>query len=654
MAITTEDLYREILGRESDPEGLANWNAKFGAEISPQERTEFIRAAQPEAEQRGINLPDVDPLQNLYRNVLGREASAEEINSWGFGDEIDAGELDRFLGPARNEVVETRPTTGAVGKMAQQILDQNTSSKWGGEGYGSAQKNAYDMAALLAGQGFTDINQFGKISVPTDAAVTPVRGQKSMYDPELGNYMAEVITGYKDASGKDVDPSLVRTEYDDAGNFSYIAPVDSKEVFGNKATNQPISSYYDKAKGDVWGGTFAGEGSTAYGVQFAPDGSPIFYSKYGGSSNDLANLMESMGPVGQIALAVATGGLSIPQQIAAQMAMQVLSGGDLKDAVKGAALSFAASKIPGLGAVKEGASYLSGIDPSGTLSRAFTGAVTSGGGALLSGKDIGDAMLAGATSGGVSGAVNALTGSIEGFSRLNPAQQRMVSNAVTDVISGKPLDQAVINTAISFAKNEINSLKAPNSFDFEEGYFEPGGEGYFAPPTYAPDTRGYFDEISGRFIPDEGGALNFGDLTNETSGTNIGSMDGYKYNQNTGNWTMPDGTEIDTSYMQNSRTPLTGRQVLDNAGAVSPTEKQPAPVKPGATAKPGATGSGADLNALMSLLGGGQAAPMVVSSGQDNSADIELMQDIFGTDLSAPPAGDIDTQTRELARLMRS
>jgi hypothetical protein len=56
----------------------------------------------------------------------------------------------------------------------------------------------------------------------------------------------------------------------------------------------------------------------------------------------------------------------------------------------------------------------------------------------------------------------------------------------------------------------------------------------------------------------------------------------------------------------------------------------------------------------MALLGGGQQAPTVVSSGQDNAADIELMQNIFGNDLSAPPAGNIDTQTRELARLLRS
>ena len=74
-----------------------------------------------------------------------------------------------------------------------------------------------------------------------------------------------------------------------------------------------------------------------------------------------------------------------------------------------------------------------------------------------------------------------------------------------------------------------------------------------------------------------------------------------------------------------------------------------------ATQKPGTAGSGIDINQLMSLLGGGQqAAPTIVSSGQDNSADVQLMEDIFGTTMSAPPAGDTATRARELARLLRS
>jgi hypothetical protein len=196
----------------------------------------------------------------------------------------------------------------------------------------------------------------------------------------------------------------------------------------------------------------------------------------------------------------------------------------------------------------------------------------------------------------------------------------------------------------------------PKSSDMIEGYFAPGGEGYIAPPTYAPDTKGYFDEITGHFMPDEGGALSFGDLTNETSGTNIGSMDDYQYNPDTGNWTLPDGTVIDTSYMQNSKTPLTGQQIMNNAGAGAPKTPGAAAKPPAGVAKvPTKPGQGIDINQLASLLGGGQqAAPTIVSSGQENAADVQLMEDIFGTTMSAPPAGDTATRARELARLLRS
>jgi hypothetical protein len=134
-------------------------------------------------------------------------------------------------------------------------------------------------------------------------------------------------------------------------------------------------------------------------------------------------------------------------------------------------------------------------------------------------------------------------------------------------------------------------------------------------------------------------------------------MDDYQYNPDTGNWTLPDGTVIDTSYMQNSKTPLTGQQIMNSAGAGAPkTPGKPAtPAAPGTAAKPGTSGSGIDINQLASLLGGGQqAAPTIVSSGQDNSADVQLMEDIFGTTMSAPPAGDTATRARELARLLRS
>ena len=173
--------------------------------------------------------------------------------------------------------------------------------------------------------------------------------------------------------------------------------------------------------------------------------------------------MQDLGPLGQIAIAVATGGLSIPQQIAANMAIQVLSGGDLDDAIKGAALSFAGSQIPSMDFMKDGASYIQTLglptDVANTLTRSFQNAAVSGGTALLSGKDVGDAMIQGAVTGGTSGAVNALMGNIDGFQDLTPAQKSMAINAVSGVISGKPLDQIVIDTAIAAANAEVAKAK---------------------------------------------------------------------------------------------------------------------------------------------------------------------------------------------------
>jgi hypothetical protein len=58
MAMTVEDLYREILGREPDPEGLAFWKAGFGDEVSPEERASFEQAAAPELASKTPTTPE--------------------------------------------------------------------------------------------------------------------------------------------------------------------------------------------------------------------------------------------------------------------------------------------------------------------------------------------------------------------------------------------------------------------------------------------------------------------------------------------------------------------------------------------------------------------------------------------------------------------
>ena len=387
-------------------------------------------------------------------------------------------------------------TTAAADKIKQQILGQGITSKWSGEGFGSAEANAADMAKIMAGIGITDIKQFGKVPILEQAVVKQgYNGQPAQQD-EDGNYFIVQPSGEYDSEGNqistrvNVDPSKLEKTYgfyenvigseDSATTFVAVDPskvitkdgvpmVQTGTTFGNKETGQAVpNTYSERQQGNFFGGTFAGKGNTGYGVQFDAQGNPIFYTQ-GASSNDLANIMKDLGPIGQIGLAIATGGLSIPQQIAANMAIQVLSGKDIGDAIKSAAISFAGSQIPGMDFMSDGASFIKDLGLSeavtNTLTKSFQNAAVSAGTALLSGQDVGQAMLRGAATGGVNGAVNSLLGNIEGFGNLTGAQKAMVTNAVTGVISGKPLDQIVINTAINAANSAIAEAKNASTED---------------------------------------------------------------------------------------------------------------------------------------------------------------------------------------------
>ena len=323
-----------------------------------------------------------------------------------------------------------------IDALTKQILGQGLTGKWSGQGRGSAEANARDMAKIMAGIGITDIKQFGPVT------------------REVESYMGT----------------------DDSGNPIY--QTQTEKTFGNKLTGQAVpNTYSERQKGDFFGGTFEGKGNTGYGVKFDDQGNPLFYTQ-GASSNDLANLMQDLGPIAQIGLAIATGGLSIPQQIAANMALQVLSGQDMGDAIKNAAVSLAVAQIPGTDFMKEANKYIGGLDlPAGvtnTLNSSFQNAAMSGARALLTGQDVSDAMLRGAAAGGTSGAVSALMQQIPDFDKLTPTQQRMASNAVVGVISGKPLDQIAINAAIAAANAEIAEQKkyAPLS-DEDLSYLSP-------------------------------------------------------------------------------------------------------------------------------------------------------------------------------------
>jgi hypothetical protein len=223
------------------------------------------------------------------------------------------------------------PAQSAQDRLVQQILAGGTTG-WSGQGYGSAQANAADMAKILAGIGITDINQFGKI--PQYETQAQYKGQPVNVDEDGNTYiMAQGAGGVDDYGnpmpGKQVvDPKQVEQ-----------VQVKTGEQFGNKLTGQVVpNTYSERQTGDFFGGTFAGAGNTGYGVKFDAQGNPQFYTK-GASSSDIGNL----GQLATVALSVAFPEFA-PLISGASTALQ---GGTLKDVIKSAALGYAGQQVMG-------------------------------------------------------------------------------------------------------------------------------------------------------------------------------------------------------------------------------------------------------------------------------------------------------------------
>ena len=93
------DLYRNVLGREPDAEGLEYWSRQFGSSVSPEERALFQQSAQTELDSR---------TQDLYTEFMGsgRVAEKEGLDYWRerFGNEIDASEREEFRQAASAEL----------------------------------------------------------------------------------------------------------------------------------------------------------------------------------------------------------------------------------------------------------------------------------------------------------------------------------------------------------------------------------------------------------------------------------------------------------------------------------------------------------------------------------------------------------------------
>ena len=249
------------------------------------------------------------------------------------------------------EAVGTNPNI-AQQYLTQQILATSDPTQWSGQGYGSAQANAADMAKIIANTGASDISQFGQIQVPV----------------------------------KDED-----------GNVSY------QTTYGNKTTNQPVANTYsERQTGNAFGGTFAGSGNTGYRVNFDAQGNPQFYTTGASSSN-----LKDYAPL------LAIGGLALGMPYLSEMAgLGGTSLGSLGSltAAEAAGLGLTSAEAAGLGlsaadfAAAGGA--ISGMGTGTGLTAAGAGGLGGASGVSSLGGSLGSGLTA-AGAGGLGGATGA-------------------------------------------------------------------------------------------------------------------------------------------------------------------------------------------------------------------------------------------------------
>ena len=235
---------------------------------------------------------------------------------------------------ATTNAVDTEPKILSTPSLAEQILASSDPTKWTGEGFGSAQANAADMAKILGAAGITNINQLGVKTV--------------------------TVPGTAYWSGSD--------------NGDYVTTPDTtQQVYYNKDTGQAITPGYDRAGGNIFSGTFAGAGSTGYGVQYDAQGNPHFYTQYGGSTSDAGTIAPILG--------IAAAAFGVPALIGGALAPA--AGAATQAALGGAVLGGGISGVAGgnvlQGALLGGAGGYLGSQLSGTQMPTDIGAGGGGG-----------------------------------------------------------------------------------------------------------------------------------------------------------------------------------------------------------------------------------------------------------------------------------
>lgn len=393
-------------------------------------------------------------------------------------------------------------------------------------------------------------------------------------------------------------------------------PASSQQVYVNKDTGEEIKPDYDRARGNIFGGTFAGEGNTGYGVQFDAKGNPVFFTNQQSSSNlgDIAPLLTIASFIPGVA----------PFAMAANAAIAA-SQGDYLGAIAGAA------GLGGFSDIATAARIGSAIDKGDYLN------------AVLGGMDLAGVNVGGVDLGGMS---------VNDMGKMVNLAQAVKSGDPTAILRATmgakgTFEKFGVGSSAPGATDEYTPTKdfgvnADYSlFNSTGGTGETGLKAPTTPDVFNPDGSINY-ELFGQMPKNTGEGLHMPETPN------LGSMGGGQ-----GLVVPVDGGYLtEQGFIPTGYTPDLGdpnsfiNKPAPDSGVKLPnisTKKPTTPTKTDTTGTPTDTGQNA-----------GQGVT-VVGSGQDNSADIQLMEDIFGTSLSAPSAGSNQiAKARELAALLRS
>lgn len=292
-----------------------------------------------------------------------------------------------------------------IDALTKQILAQGTQG-WTGEGFGSAEANARDMARILAEAGITDIKQFGVKTVKV--------------------------------------PASEQVVLDEGGQVSSIIPIPetTKQIYVNKATGQEIMPEYARAGGNIWSGTYSGQGSTGYGVRFDAQGNPQFYTEYGGTTSDWVPFRE---------------GFLKPAALMAGLAYGANALG-LTGSGAGAGAAGAAGAAGGLGPLELAIAAGEGILPVSAAQTATTGLTA--------------AQLASLGSGIGLGSTGLLSGITGALSNLTPTQISNLAQAGLGLVGAGAAGAAVGGAGGGGGAGGVGALPTQAPPGYDQNYFD--------------------------------------------------------------------------------------------------------------------------------------------------------------------------------------